>query len=40
MTLALGLRKSGNGSLVQTPIDKTLGKTSEANLAVEPAVEH
>ena len=39
-TLALGLRKSGHGSLVQTPIDRTLGKTSEASLAVGPAVEH
>ena len=36
----LGLGKSGPDSLVQTPIDRTLGKTSEANLAVGPAVEH
>ena len=39
-TLALGLRKSGHGSLVQTPIDRTLGKTSEASLAVGPAVQY
>ena len=38
-TLALGLRKSEHGSLVQTPIDRTLGKTSEANPAVGPAVQ-
>ena len=39
-TLALGLRKSGYDSLVHPAIDRTLGKTSEANLAVGPAVEH
>ena len=38
-TLALGLRKSEPDSLDQTPIERTLGKTSEANLAVGPAVQ-
>ena len=35
----LGLGKSGPDSLVQTPIDRTLGKTSEATPAVGPAVQ-